>query len=73
MIDLETIEPHERNSATIKIKCGDVLIIADKTYYAIYNSNNKIQNKGYCIVDETEYKIWKQWNNYYNDCDNGKI
>jgi len=73
MIDLETIEPHERNSATIKIKCGDVLVIADKTYYAIYNSNNKIQNKGYCIVDETEYKIWKQWNNYYNDCDNGKI
>ena len=73
MNDLETIEPHERDSATIKIKCGDVLVIADKTYYAIYSSGNKIQSKGYCIVGEAEYKVWKQWNNYYNDCDNGKI
>jgi len=73
MNDIATIEPHDRDSATIKIKCGDVLVIADKTYYAIYNSNNKIQAKGYCIVGEAEYKVWKQWHDYYNDCDNGKI
>jgi hypothetical protein len=57
----------------IEVKAGDVLIIKDKTYYAIYNSNDKIQSKGYCIVNETEYKIWKQWNDYYNACDSGKI
>ena len=73
MINLETIEPHERDSATIKIKCGDILVIQNKTYYAIYNSNDKIQSQGYCIVNEEEYKVWKQWRNYYNDCDNGKI
>ena len=68
MNDIATIEPHNRHSATIKIKCGDVLVIADKTYYAIYHRDN-----GYCIVGEAEYKVWKQWHDYYNDCDNGKI
>ena len=68
MNDIATIEPHERDSATIKIKCGDVLVIADKTYYAIYHRDN-----GYCIVGEVEYKVWKQWHDYYNDCDSGKI
>ena len=57
----------------IEVEVGDILVIRNKTYYAIYNSNNKIQYKGYCIVNEEEYKIWKQWNDYYNDCDNGKI
>jgi len=57
----------------IEVEVGDILVIRNKTYYAIYNSNNKIQSKGYCIVNEEEYKIWKQWNDYYNDCDNGKI
>jgi hypothetical protein len=23
--------------------------------------------------DKAEYKVWKQWHDYYNDCDNGKI
>ena len=57
----------------IEVEVGDILVIRNKTYYAIYNSNNKIQSKGYCIFNEEEYKIWKQWNDYYNDCDNGKI
>ena len=57
----------------IEVEVGDILVIRNKTYYAIYNSNNKIQSKGYCIVNEEKYKIWKQWNDYYNDCDNGKI
>ena len=53
---------------SIKIKAGDVLVIKDKTYHAIYHRDN-----GYCIVNEAEYNTWKQWNDYYNDCDNGKI
>jgi hypothetical protein len=31
---------------SIEVKVGDVLVIADKTYYAIYSSGNKIQSKG---------------------------
>ena len=58
MNDIATIEPHERDSATIKIKCGDVLVIKDKTYYAIYHRDN-----GYCIVDEAVDLIYSVLNN----------
>ena len=36
----------------IEVEVGDILVIRNKTYYAIYNSNNKIQYKGYCIFNE---------------------
>jgi|TARA_R100001460_G_scaffold81778_1_gene122705 hypothetical protein len=53
---------------SIEVKAGDVLVIKDKTYHAIYHRDN-----GYCIVNEAEYKVWKQWNDYYDACDSGKI
>ena len=53
---------------SIEVKAGDVLVIKDKTYHAIYHRDN-----GYCIVNEAENKVWKQWNDYYDACDSGKI
>ena len=66
--------------ATIKVKAGDKIVIANKVYVADYidGDTTKYIGKniggGYVIVEvDTYYAEYNKWRKYWDDCAAGRV
>tara|TARA_Y100000114_G_scaffold154966_1_gene178079 strand:- start:355 stop:597 length:243 start_codon:yes stop_codon:yes gene_type:complete len=70
----------EVEMATIKVKAGDKIVIADKVYVADYIAGDTTKyigkniGGGYVIVeDDTYYAEYNKWRKYWDNCDAGRV